>query len=420
MQLISMVIRKEHRDVIATMHAAVLPSRAYAQKIKHVQSSVLKKLRMKDATAVLGGSGAKNTWLEGANDIDVYVKFAYAKYKDKSQDISRRLYRHLRKQFPKISILHGSRDYFQIKRDGFTVEIVPILAIRKATEAKNITDFSQFHVRYVTGHIKKRKQLAQDIRLAKVLTKANNLYGAESHIKGFSGYVLELLVIHYKSFINLVRAAAQWKQTTVIGSVRAADRLNWAKKLSPLRLIDPVQPDRNAAAALSSEQYKKFITLCKRFMRKPAVDLFVPKDVDIARLKRKGHLLTITAVPTRKKKDVAGAKALKAFGSLVKGLDAFGVVDSVFDYRDGVATYYIVVQKKTLPKMYKQMGPPIDNTNAIALFRKAHKGVALRKDAKVKKYYVMLARQHTTVHDFLRALLERDEILSRITQIVVM
>ncbi len=57
--------------------------------------------------------------------------------------------------------MHGSRDYFQIKEKGFTFEVVPILKIKDAKEAMNITDVSPLHAAWV----KKHKKFADDIAL---------------------------------------------------------------------------------------------------------------------------------------------------------------------------------------------------------------------------------------------------------------
>ena len=75
---------------------------------------------LKDAKAVLGGSGAKATWLTKAHDADIFVQFDYKKYKEKSDQISDILEKHLKKRFKKIDRIHGSRDYFQLKQKNFT------------------------------------------------------------------------------------------------------------------------------------------------------------------------------------------------------------------------------------------------------------------------------------------------------------
>ena len=60
--------------------------KAAASFVKKLDSA-LRKARIK-AKPVVGGSGAKRTWLRGMHDIDVFVCFNYGKYKGKSGDLS--------------------------------------------------------------------------------------------------------------------------------------------------------------------------------------------------------------------------------------------------------------------------------------------------------------------------------------------
>src|SRR3989339_2186170 len=115
----------------------IQPDKAYENEIFARLNDIIKKINQgqKDKKANLGGSGAKGTWLK-TFDADIFVLFDYKKYKDKSDKLSDILEKILRKKFKKIIRLHGSRDYFQIKQGDFTFEIVPILKIRKAEQAK--------------------------------------------------------------------------------------------------------------------------------------------------------------------------------------------------------------------------------------------------------------------------------------------
>ena len=141
----------------------IKPSNEYEKDILNKADQIINRINksIRDAKAVLGGSGAKGTWLK-TFDADVFVMFNYGKYQDKSDKLSEILEKSLKKHF-KITRLHGSRDYFQAKIKSYTVEIVPILDIKKSSEAKNITDVSQLHVDYVRKYLK----LCDEIRLAK-------------------------------------------------------------------------------------------------------------------------------------------------------------------------------------------------------------------------------------------------------------
>ena len=50
----------------------------------------------------------------------------------------------------KITTIHGSRDYFQIKiNDRIFFEVVPVKKVSNPKKAENITDLSYFHVKYI-------------------------------------------------------------------------------------------------------------------------------------------------------------------------------------------------------------------------------------------------------------------------------
>ena len=156
----------------------IKPSKQEIEKTADLIHSVLKKIKIQDAKLELGGSYAKDTFLSGNYDIDVFVRFPYAKYKNK--DISKILINNIKQR---KKVVHGSRDYVQIIKGRYVFEFIPVLNIKRASSAKNITDVSPLHKRWVKKHLKNTDQ----VRLLKKFCRAGNVYGAESYIKGFSG-----------------------------------------------------------------------------------------------------------------------------------------------------------------------------------------------------------------------------------------
>ncbi len=390
--------------------ATCKPTREEEMHLQNVVRGVLNKIKIPGATPMLGGSGAKNTWLKGTHDIDIYVKFNVKKYARKTDQLADILGKVVKKRFRKVDHLHGSRDYYQINIHPYTIEIVPILDIKKAAEAKNITDFSHLHVKYVQKH----KKLADDIRLAKLFAKAQGVYGAESYIQGFSGYVMELLVIHYGSFMKMIRAVAKWKETTTIGDKREAEELNAAKKVSPLILIDPVQPERNAAAALSEEKYQQFIKACQKFLKRPAEKYFEEEDINWERVKKKGKILYCSVTPLKDKKDVAGAKLLKAFEYVKQELERLGFKIITAGWQYGAdAFFYFVVDKKPLTATMLRQGPPLKLEEAALHFKKRHKKIKT-KDGRL---YAEVPRQFTHVEDALKMLLSSENVIDRVQNV---
>ena len=410
---------KEAKEVINNILSDISPTKEDVLRLKDIQKQILSKIKIPNAKAVVGGSGAKNTWLKDTHDIDIYVKFNYNKYSKKSDELSDILHKYLKKSFPRLLRIHGSRDYFQINFQGHTLEIVPILSITSAKQAKNITDFSIYHVNYINKQTKKSPKLANEIRLAKVFAKANKFYGAESYIKGVSGYVLEVLISKYGSFIKFIENASKWKVSTVIGNKKDAEKLNWAKKLSPLIIIDPVQPDRNAAAALSKEQYNNIIRSSEKFLKSPSESLFEQQPININNLKEKGNLTIIEVQPVKGKRDVSGAKALKAFEFLIKHSSEYNVIDSIFDYNESLATFYIITKKKKILSEYKHYGPPTNNKQALIQFKKSNK-LPIKTDKKLRKYYVIKKRKIHDIRNHIKELLQMEEVTSRVKSVMLL
>ena len=126
----------------------IKPTEKDKQRVKRLIESVLKKIKIEDAKLELGGSYAKNTFLKGSHDIDIFVKFPYRKYKDK--DLSEILNKRLGLKHKKV---HGSRDYFQLQKKEYTFEFIPVLDIKDSSQAKNITDVSPLHKKWVKKHL---------------------------------------------------------------------------------------------------------------------------------------------------------------------------------------------------------------------------------------------------------------------------
>ncbi|MEK6876995.1 MAG: hypothetical protein AABX63_06245, partial [Nanoarchaeota archaeon] len=365
----------------------------------------------------LGGSGAKGTWLK-TFDADIFVMFNYGRYKDKSGQLSDILGKSLKKHF-KITRLHGSRDYFQIKQGKFTFEIIPILEIKKAEQAKNITDVSPLHSSFVLKH----KKLIDEIRLTKQFFKAAGVYGAESYIQGFSGYVCEILTVYYGSFLKLMKAITRWKEKTVIdvkGYYKGKNvfmELNKSKLTSPLIVIDPVQKDRNAAAALDHEKFEIIIRRAKEFLKKPSKEFFEIKTLTEEDIRRKftKHLVILKAIPLNKKEDVAGAKMLKAFHFIEKALifNDFKVNESDMLWHGKDALFYYALESDKLPKTKEVSGPPVKIRFHAELFKKKHKGAFVKNN----RLYAREKRKYSNARDLIKAVVKTSNVKNNLKNI---
>lgn len=409
--------------ILEKMRAQLLPDTDALTEIHSFVKEINTCIQEKeiDADCIIGGSVGKGTMLKDDFDVDLFVRFDYS-YKDK--DISIILKKILERLHP--TLVHGSRDYYQIKK-GYTYEIIPVLHVTDYKKAKNVTDMSPLHVTYVTRHLKQKPSLADEIRLAKQFCKASNCYGAESYISGFSGHVIDILIIHYGSFLNLLSAAAEWKQKKIIDpELHLEDpekELNKAKQQSPLILVDPLQPDRNAAAALSQEKYNIFKERSKTFLDSPSEDYFAIKTVDahyLAERKKKHNnsiLAAIRIIPTDDKKDVAGTKALKAYEHIKNEMQDMGfvILEDGWRFSTEETIFYFVVNSIPLPPLEEQEGPPVKNKKHYKEFITKHSSDKLF--IKNKRVYAYIKRKHTTIEEFIHAILATAYIKERIKKV---
>lgn len=402
----------------------IKPTPEEEKKVMSAVDSFLKKLNpaLNDAKAVLGGSGAKGTWLSGSHDVDIYVLFNYEKYKeDKLSDI---LEKKLKAAFKDVMRLHGSRDYFQVKQGKYIFEIVPILRITSPEKALNITDISPMHTKWV----KKYSKFADQIRLTKQFMKASNTYGAESYIRGFSGYEAEVLTIHYKGFLELIRAASKWKEKTILdpehhykNKEEILRNINISKLVSPLVVIDPVDKNRNIAAALSQEKYKQFIRTCKLFLSNPSEELFKIKKMTAEDFKKKAKnnkLILLEVISLKGKEDIIGCKLLKAFNYIAKQLQIadFKLLHKSWTWdKQKKALFAYILDPKPLEKYKKWPGPPMQAVHHVMQFKKVHKDDKIIQQK--NRLYAIVKRKFTVPEQFIKKLIKDPYIKEKVKEI---
>lgn len=235
------------------------------------------------ARVFLGGSLAKGTLVKKeVHDVDIFVLF-----KNEEDSLSEKLEKAvaLVGEEYKIEKIHGSRDYFQVSKLDYpsvVFELIPVLSIRHPKEAKNVTDLSYFHVKYLRKSMP--GELMPEVVLAKAFCKAQGVYGAESYISGFSGYALECLILYYGSFNGFVKAFAKMKtdKPVIIDPARYYPKkellfieMNESKRNGPVILVDPTWKERNVLAALSKESFEKIQKACVEYLQKPSLGFFL-------------------------------------------------------------------------------------------------------------------------------------------------
>jgi tRNA nucleotidyltransferase (CCA-adding enzyme) len=351
------------------------------KKIEKETKELIKILKKNKLNANIGGSLAKGTILKKDNqDVDIFVVL-------KPEELPK-FEKIIAKTKLKYEIIHGSRDYLQIKKENITFELIPVLKLDKKLKIENITDFSLVHVKYIKSKIEKNKKLANEIKLAKAFCHANKCYGAESYIGGFSGYALEVLVCYYGSFFKLLKKISseividpekQFKNKNEI-----MRELNQSKLQSPLILIDPTYKYRNVCAGLTKEIYDLFLQKSSEFLRNPSEEFFQKKEFNLNNFKESAkkenlNLYKLDIKTDRQEGDIAGTKMKKLFKFLIRELEKKEqrVVFNEFVYRQGKESEgYLAIKPKEVIEI---IGPKPEMEKAAEEFKKVRKTIYLSR-----------------------------------------
>lgn len=401
------VTEKEYTAILEKIDSFLHEIRAALQKEKV------------EAYVMLGGSAAKGTFLKHDFDCDIFVRFVYDQYKEK--DISNILENALKK-VPKLDYerVHGSRDYFQGKWKDLHWECIPVLYIQNKDMAKNITDVSPLHVEWLNQHLSEK--LRDEILLTKLFFKAQKVYGAESYMNGFSGHIVDLLTVYYGSFRELLENIETWGEKQVINMTSHPvniNALNPDKLQSAIIVIDPIQPERNAAAAVSYEQFYQIKNQAALFLENPSLEFFKRKTIGTKELKEmkkeaektKSVFMAIQAAPTHGKIDTIGTKIVKALEHIETELriNDFTVEKTGWDWeevQEKPMLVWLKIKEKELPKTKEHVGPPLKLKNDVEAFRKKHKKVYFKEE----KIYAIIQRKYTTPEKLVKDALKKKDI----------
>ena len=249
-----------------------IPTKHDEEKMEAISDNLLKLVKneaSKYAEVVsveLGGSYAKGTWLKGQLDLDIFVKMKKETEETKFEEVGKKIGFDSMKKF-KPYVRYSEHPYVEAKANGLRVNVVPCYDVIKG-EWKSAADRSSFHTRFILETLDPEKK--NEVRLLKKFLRGVDIYGAEIAKEGFGGYVAEVLVYQYGSFLKVLEAAANFTQQQVIG--------NPTKKFeTTLILIDPVDSNRNLGTAISTQNVGKFILAARSFLKKPSLVFFNDK-----------------------------------------------------------------------------------------------------------------------------------------------
>lgn len=221
----------------------------------------------------LAGSFLRDTWMPHKKEFDLFILLPEdldrQTLEEKGLEIGRRIVQKLGGAY---KVAYAEHPYVRAQIQGYSIDIVPCYHVASAAQIKSAVDRTPFHNRWLAEHF--RKEQAGQARLLKQFTTGLGIYGSDAQTEGFSGYLSELLIVHYGSFRRLVTEAARWEPGMHIDLMKHKDP--GVRFADPLIVIDPVDPKRNVAAVLSPANFMRLVSACRQFVQKPSLTFFFP------------------------------------------------------------------------------------------------------------------------------------------------
>jgi tRNA nucleotidyltransferase (CCA-adding enzyme) len=341
----------------------------------------LKKIIPSDIRLELVGSVAKDTNLKNDRDIDIFILFTKKYPKESLERLGLRFAKEAIKP-NKWEVGYAEHPYLKTEIDGCEIEIVPSFKITSIHEKASSVDRSPLHTKYVLSKLSEEQH--DEVRLLKQFLKRFNIYGAELRVEGFSGYLCELLIIHHGSFEKLLKSAAIWKNPIIDIEGHYRDEKKIREKFkTPLIVLDPVDMNRNVAAATSQQSLSKFILAARAFLKKPSREFFFGKKPKVSReelireMRRRGTKFACLVFPKPKVvEDILWPQLKKAAKNIAKHFEfnEFKLFDCGV-WSDGKNKCIMLFEFEVyeLPKIKKIVGPAIFYEDGVKQFIKKHK-----------------------------------------------
>jgi tRNA nucleotidyltransferase (CCA-adding enzyme) len=391
----------------------IKPSEVERRKLLEIQEELAAEVKAAaDKLGIPGilvkivGSAARGTWLSGTHDIDIFISFPEETPRKELEILGMAIAREVAKLAEYAEDRHAEHPYLNIVFRGFDVDLVPCFRVSSASQIKSAVDRTPFHNDFVKARI---KGCEDEVLLLKQFTRGCGVYGSELKTQGFSGYLTELLIIHYSSFENTVHAACSWKPGEKIDIMQHSE----IEHVEPLKVIDPTDPRRNVAAALSLDKFCIFIDCCREFLKNPELKFFFPasflplKDSEfLERLEsRKSAQLAVIFPTPDIVEDVLFPQLYKmeqAVAALLKEYEFSVLKTGVWSGKKETVIILELVST-TLPNVKKHIGPPVWVKEHAQKFKEKYSGAEDVFGAYIEngKYIFEIQRKYPTAKSLL-------------------
>jgi len=387
----------EYSRVLSEVLSRVKPTDEEQKRILSVAERVVSAIRRRGGRfvdVVVAGSAARGTNLRGSSDVDVFLLYPRDVPREEMEREALEIGKSVSERY---ELRYAEHPYVTAFVDGVEVDVVPAYSIQPGEPIISATDRTPLHQRYVSQRLAEEQK--DEVRLLKAFLKGIGVYGAEIRTEGFSGYLCELLIIHYGSFLGVLRAASRWRPPVFIDlEGRAAARFE-----DPLVVVDPVDPRRNVAAPVSLNSLAVFVAAAKEFLESPSLRFFFPDDAplnpqhlkDIMLQRKTTYLFVLSSYPPGVSPDIVWGE-IKRFSKYIRRrMEEYGyeVMNSAAwtDEKEHVALLVELAGGHTA-FVVKRRGPPVFDRENSRRFLERHRDAFFGPYVEGGRWYVDVPR----------------------------
>lgn len=353
-------------EVLKNALKLVVPDEEEIKRAKEAEKELVNRLSRLNVEFMFLGSYSRNTWLKGNLEIDVFIPFPEDVSKEKLRERGLEIGKAVLDEY---EIRYAEHPYVHGFVKGVEVDVVPCYRLKEPVKIKSAVDRTPFHHEWLKDRIRGKEN---EVRLLKGFLKANGIYGAEYKVRGFSGYLCELLIVFYGSFLETLKNARKWTRKTVIDVAKGEVR-----KGEEFFVIDPVDEKRNVAANLSIDNLAKFVHLSRKFIENPSLDFFMPPPkpaIDEETLKKviEERNSAVFAVKF-KKPDIVDDNLYpqleRAAKKIFEFLEREHFMPLRYTFKADENCYLIFeCQVKELSRVFKRLGPQFEDEKNVKRF----------------------------------------------------
>ncbi len=372
------------------------------------------------------GSFVRRTYLIDDDSFDLLLVLSrddHAKLHNILDSLENRLKKdRVRKNPIQVKKITGKMPYLRIIAEGELIHLFVGYDFTTSENKMSIFDLIPLHSQYILTHMSEQQR--KETLLMKKFCKTIGVYRSDLGATGVNGYLCELLILFYGTFIEAIQAICKWVPRTIIDLKKNKEVSEDVDELSvdlltqyyPLYVPDPLSPKENVAADVSLDIFHSLVGAANMFCFNPSIVFFTGDlcphpsfDTLLTKIVDSGRTIVILSLNRDfQETEVCWQKAIamkEAFkGDITKNNY---IIDKIKPYVIDEEYGIMMSLHNPLPNMsLRRDGPDISSTESIQFIKhyNNHPDVLIGPYIENHRWMVHFANRGLHVYDYIKHL----------------